>query len=1001
MIRFLGISEVTVMRVRRGVLSIALGLLAAVPATAQADFGAEFLPGAPVSTTQAGGHPTLSLKIKFTGSEKVRDFDLNLPPGLVGDPGAVTVKCTASQAASATCPAASKVGSVVAHTIAEVPVLGPTEANAPGSVYVMEPIGDEPARLAMALTPEFSIPLPLPIGLPGIPIGQPIKSSSAIHLRSPGDFGLTTLVRDLPQSADTSLGNLPAKITQLDFTLNATASTPNRPFLTNPTSCGQKAITLSAISYGGSRSADNADPFTTTGCNTVPFTPGLTVSPSTMAAGQPTPISVGVTFPAPGSGTAQSHVRNAVVKLPEGVALSAGVGADGLDGCTGEQFAPSSGAAPTCPALSETGTILFDSPLVGPVTGTVYLGTSTPDAKFRLFAYAKRGQVVIKLEGRVNADPQTGQLTTIFENTPEQPFTAFRLSFKGGDTAALKAPDTCGKHTVTASVTPWAGGANATPSADFQVTGCAPPAFAPNFGADLSTTQAGADTSLRTVISRTDADDRLAGVKVSMPAGLLGRIGSVPQCTLADAQNAACSDASLLGSVVTAAGTGGKVAELGGKVYLTEGIDGSIAGLAIIVPAKVGPIDLGNVVVLGRLTVRPDVGIDLTVDSIPSIIGGVPLYIRSMALTLDRQGFLFNASSCAPKTIDAGFTSLTGMTATGSVPYQATDCDKLAFAPKLTAKVTGNPTRPGFSTRVSGTPGDANLESLKLTLPAALGASLAGLQRTCPEADYRAGACKPDAVIGSARAVSPLIPTPLAGPVTLLKLENETLPALGMQLRGPINLDLVVRNALNKGRLVSSIRGVPDTPISTFDLTLSPNALLESSADALCKGTQTADGSFTAHSGKTVNLKSNVDSSAICGASSIAARATLKGTGKGRTPSLVVRLSGKNAKLRMARITLPSSQLRLVKVKSKTATKGVVGGKTRKLVRSGKGGRTLTVKAPNAKGSSAIEIRLGKKALRKTSKLKPGKKFTLAIRYTQGASTKVVKTIKVRVTARK
>ena len=163
----------------------------------------------------------------------------------------------------------------------------------------------------------------------------------------------------------------------------------------------------------------------------------------------------------------------------------------------------------------------------------------------------------------------------------------------------------------------------------------------------------------------------------------------------------------------------------------------------------------------------------------------------------------------------------------------------------------------------------------------------------------------------------------------------------------------------------------------------------------------TADGSFTAHSGKTVNLKSNVDSSAICGASSIAARATLKGTGKGRTPSLVVRLSGKNAKLRMARITLPSSQLRLVKVKSKTATKGVVGGKTRKLVRSGKGGRTLTVKAPNAKGSSAIEIRLGKKALRKTSKLKPGKKFTLAIRYTQGASTKVVKTIKVRVTARK
>ncbi len=991
------------MRVRRGGLFIAICTLLALPAAASADFGVT-VTGGP-STTQAGGHPTLTLNVAFSGSEKVRDFDLNLPPGLVGDPGAVTVKCSAAQASSGTCPAGSIVGNASADTTAVLPPpLSVTQnLTASGPIYVMDPIGDEPARLAMKLQAN---PIPLPITLPppldGLSslIIPPINASSAINLRSPGDFGLTTLVRELPQSAETAIGTAQARINSLTLTLNASASNPLRPFMTNPTSCGAKTVSIDATSYGNTKSSDNAPPFSITGCGSVPFTPGLTVEPATLTAGQPAPISVGVTFPAPGNATAQSHVKNTVVTLPAGAALSAGVGADGLEGCTGEQFAIDSGAAPSCPALSETGTIIFDSPLVGPVTGTVYLGTSTADAKFRLFAYAKRGQVVIKLAGRVNADPDTGQLTTIFDNTPEQPFTAFRLSFKGGDTAALKAPDTCGTHTATSQITPWSGGADATPQATFEVTGCAPPSFAPVFAAELSTTQAGADTSLKTIISRSDADDRLKGVRVSMPPGLLGRISSVPPCSLADARNAACPDSSLLGSVVTSAGTGGKPVSLPGKVFLTEGIDGSIAGLAITAPAKVGPIDLGTVVVIGKLSVRPDVGIDLTVESIPSIVGGVPLYIKSMALTLDRSGFLFNASSCSAKTVDAAFTSLSGMTATASAPYQATGCEQLGFAPKLTAKVSGNPKSPAFSTRVSGTAGDANLESLKLTLPAALGASIKGLQRTCPEADYRAGTCKPDAVIGSATAVSPLIAQPLTGPVTLVKLDAETLPALGLQLRGPINLDLLVKNSIEDRRLVSSIAGVPDTPISTFDLNLSQNALLQSTADQLCAGTQTADGAFTAHSGKAVTAKTKVDVSAVCGASSIAAKAKLKGTAKGRKPSLTIRLSGRNAKLRSAKVTLPKSYLRIVKSKARTGLRGVAGGKTRKATRSGKGGRTLTVRYPSSKGTSAIELRLGKGALARGKKLKPGKRITLSISYTQGASKKVRK-IRIRVRAAK
>lgn len=959
--------------------------------SAQATFGVT-ITGGPASL-QAGAHPNLALTLSFTGSEKVDDLDLNLPPGLVGDPGAVSHICTVAEAHGAGCPATSQVGSAVADSTATL-LTGPLDAQATGEVYVMQPVGDEPARLWLKLTPQLA----------GLPAGPPITSESAINLRSPGDFGLTTLVRNLPEQADLFvLGTVPIKLNALSLTLFGTPpNSPTRPFISNPTSCGAKTVTVDATSKNGSKASDATDPFTISGCNAVPFTPSLAVTPTTMTAGQPAPIAVSVKFPPLGNGTAQSHVKNTTVTLPEGAALSAGVGAAGLEGCTAEQFAPNAPTAPTCPALSNTGTVLFDSPLVGAVPGTVFLGTSTPDAKFRLFAYAKKGQVQIKLVGRVLADEKTGQLTTIFENTPQQPFSAFTLSFRGGDNGALKAPDACGEYTATSTLDPYSGTAAAHPTAKFNVVGCPPPQFAPTFTASATPTQAGADTVVHTVISRTDADERLAGIKVSMPPGLLGRIGSVPPCSLDSARAAACTDASLIGSVVTSAGTGGTPVSLPGKVYLTDGIDGSIAGLAIIVAAKVGPIDLGNVIVLGKLVARGDVGIDLSVDSIPPIIGGVPMYIRSMDLTLDRPGFLFNASSCKEQQVSATFTALSGATANAAIPYQATGCENLPFAPTLTAKVEGSAKAPGFTSSVLGTPGDSTLEGLKLTLPPALTASLASLSRTCPVATYNEGGCAASAIVGSVRAESPLIPLPLTGPVTLVKLDGVVLPALAMKLRGSLNLDLLVQNNVVGGRLESSISGVPDAPISKFDLSLAPGGLLQSSKSALCDTTQNADGAFVAHSGKTSKSVVKVDVSAICGsttgqgggtAGKVTAKGTLKGFRKGGVPSLRLRLSGKNIKLTSLGVNLAGSRLKLVRAKAKRLARGVVGGKLKRLTVAGS---KVTAKA-TSKGTRAIELRVGKGALRKGT-VKVGQRLTLKLTYTQAGSKKS-KTLKVKIRA--
>ena len=45
---------------------------------------------------------------------------------------------------------------------------------------------------------------------------------------------------------------------------------------------------------------------------------------------------------------------------------------------------------------------------------------------------------MVKLAGRTEADPNTGQLTTSFTETPEVPFASFKVDLFGGPAAALQ-----------------------------------------------------------------------------------------------------------------------------------------------------------------------------------------------------------------------------------------------------------------------------------------------------------------------------------------------------------------------------------------------------------------------------------------------------------------------------------------------------------------------------------------------------------------------------------
>ncbi len=62
----------------------------------------------------------------------------------------------------------------------------------------------------------------------------------------------------------------------------------------------------------------------------------------------------------------------------------------------------------------------------------------------------------VKIPGKVELDPVTGQITTTFDDLPQFPVSDFQLTFKGGVRAALVNPSTCGAKTITADFYSWA-----------------------------------------------------------------------------------------------------------------------------------------------------------------------------------------------------------------------------------------------------------------------------------------------------------------------------------------------------------------------------------------------------------------------------------------------------------------------------------------------------------------------------------------------------------------
>jgi hypothetical protein len=384
------------------------------------------------------------------------------------------------------------------------------------------------------------------------------------------------------------------------------------------------------------------------------------------------------------------------------------------------------------------------------------------------------------------------------------------------------------------------------------------PPFKPRAVTGTQNNAAGSYSPFYLRITREDGEQELTRFSTVMPPGLTGNLTGIPFCPDAAIEAAkartgphggaeelaepSCPAQSKVGHTIVGAGVGTVLAQTPGSVYLAGPYHGAPLSLVSITSAKVGPFDLGTVVIRFALRINPStaqVEVDATgSDPIPHIIDGIVVHVRDIHVYIDRPGFIINPTSCNPLAISnvvtgagADFTNPADQVPVAlTSPFQGADCASLGFNPNFQVSTTGKTSKANGASlsvklTVSGTLGtQANIKQVKVELPKQLPSRLTTLQKACTAAQFHANpaGCPAASVVGYARAITPILPVPLEGPAYFVSNGGEAFPNLIVVLQGyGITIDLVGDTFISKAGITSStFKTVPDQPVTSFELTL-------------------------------------------------------------------------------------------------------------------------------------------------------------------------------------
>ena len=767
----------------------------------------------------------------------------------------------------------------------------------------------------------------------------------------PGDEGLTAISPNIPKTGEVhnvvfTIWGLPAShehdaqrgaicggngeippVCRNEYGGPQEAKIAVKPFLSNPTSCGLFTASMEAESWeepgvAGDMPAKASDaqvgPIGE--CDRVLFEPSIEAQPSTRSAESPTGLEVSLVVPQTWENQftiATANLRDTKVTLPEGMTANPSLAA-GLGACTPAQYASETSSSlpgEGCPAESKIGSIEIETPLLAErIKGAVYIAkpyNNVPEfgdaehpggSLLALYVVAKdpeRG-ILIKVAGKIEANKETGQLVTTFDNTPQQPFSKFTLRFRPGATAPLVSPPACGSYGVQGELTPWSAPEEPrfTSSQPFQITqgvheGPCPtgglPPFHPQVISGTQNNAGGSYSPFYLRIVREDGEQEITRFSTILPPGLTGNLTGIAFCPEADIEaaktvtgaeeetNPSCPASSEIGHTIVSAGVGSVLAQTPGKVYLAGPYHGAPLSIVSVTSAKVGPFDLGTVVIrfalqINPITAQPEVDSNDS-DPIPHIIEGIVVHVREIRVYMDREKFILNPTNCTPMSI---LDTITGAGANPAnpadqapvsvtTPFQAADCSSLAFKPSFKVSTAGKTSRSkgaGLSVKLAypkapqGT--QANIRSVKVDLPKQLPSRLTTLQKACPDSVFNANpaVCPPASIVGHATAITPILPVPLTGPAYFVSHGGAKFPELIVVLKGyGVTLDLHGETFISKkGITNSTFRTVPDDPIGSFELTLpqGPDSALAANGN-LCKSTLHMPTAFTAQNGVVIH----------------------------------------------------------------------------------------------------------------------------------------------------
>jgi hypothetical protein len=382
--------------------------------------------------------------------------------------------------------------------------------------------------------------------------------------------------------------------------------------------------------------------------------------------------------------------------------------------------------------------------------------------------------------------------------------------------------------------------APASAQAAFSVTGSAAP----------TSTAAGAHSDFQ--IHLGFSGGQVKDLTVGLPPGVIGNPNATPKCTVAQLNADSCPANTIVGSVTANATVTVVVVpvtvNVNGDLYNLTPQPGEPARFGIVLrplslPAPL-PSVLPPIILQSGVQLRPDYGLDTVINNIPNTtLSSGDTVINSQDITLFGSRpwmstpFMRNPTSCDQKTTNFSATPYSGSADTAQANFTATNCGALDFSPTLTARVGG----PGQN--ASGVPttvitsidqdtDEAGLIKAEVTVPPDFNPNAAILFNTCSQLDFQAGNCPPSSVVGSAVASSPLLSSPLTGPVELVASGGQ-FPNIGLDLQGQLHLLLQGTLDITKK---TTFDNLPDIPIAHFALTFASSPGLLGTSRDLCVG---------------------------------------------------------------------------------------------------------------------------------------------------------------------